>query len=86
MTASAKTVASPDPDRSVARVLDEAVMEILRAKAEGRVVSELWLNPAVYAEVARAKEREVARGNPLTLLDLEVVDSEMLEAGTVRVV
>jgi len=68
------------PDLSVIETLDDACGDILRAKWDRRLVSSLHVHPSVYRLVANAKQREMARGNVLILLGLELVSDDNVPA------
>jgi len=58
---------------SVAHALDDACVQALQAGQSGREVAVLRVGPSLYAEFARAKARELTRGEPLMVLGLRVV-------------
>jgi hypothetical protein len=65
---------------SIAHLLDGACVAILNGYRDGWTKpSELRVSPSGYELVALIKRDEVSRGNPLVLLDLEVVVDPSLD-------
>jgi hypothetical protein len=65
---------------SIVHLLDGACVAIIDGCRAGRMKpSELRVSPSGYESVALVKRDEVSRGNPLMLLDLEVVVDGSLE-------
>ena len=70
---------------SVARALDEARAQIVRAWDRGERPSYLLCSPALYALVADSKKPEIDAGRPLRLLGLLLVSSATMSDGEVAV-
>lgn len=58
---------------SLATVIDRAGLQILEHWAQGSQVRAIRVHPDVYSAITTARPREVARGFPLLLLDLELI-------------
>jgi hypothetical protein len=69
---------------SVAEVLDGVCTDILRAAYGGRPPTRMNVSPRVYELVAAAKAQELARGNPLMLLGLDLVSDESVTGNSAR--
>jgi hypothetical protein len=59
-------------DYNVAELLDDLAEAIVTSPDRGAGLRHLRVNPKVYDVIAEAKARELARGNPLLLLGMEV--------------
>jgi hypothetical protein len=57
---------------SLAVVLDRACEEILQAWEDGRRPTRLIVSPSAYEAITGARHREVQRGFPVLVLDLEL--------------
>jgi hypothetical protein len=71
----------PDPDLSavdhdpdLSAILDEVALEIERAWDRAERTSFLGLSPGLVSAVAQAKAREIAHGQILRLLGLEILE------------
>ncbi|MET7995730.1 hypothetical protein ABZU76_33040 [Amycolatopsis sp. NPDC005232] len=65
---------------SIVHLLDGACVAILNGYRDGRTKpAELRVSPSGYESVALVKRAELSRGNPLVLLDLDVVVDHSLE-------
>jgi hypothetical protein len=74
-------------DRYIAEVLDEACQQWLDKRNRGEdPPHEVRVNPIVYQTIADAKASDLARGNPLMLLGLDVVSAERVPPATVELV
>jgi hypothetical protein len=65
---------------SIVHLLDGACVAILNGYRDGWTKpSQLRVSPSGYESVAQVKRAEMSRGNPLVLLDLDVVVDHSLE-------
>ncbi|WP_326835233.1 hypothetical protein VSH64_09955 [Amycolatopsis rhabdoformis] len=65
---------------SIVHLLDGACVAIIDGFRNGRTKpSQLRVSPSGYESVALVKSAELSRGNPLVLLDLDVVLDPSLE-------
>ena len=70
---------------SLAVVLDEACERILQAQDEERSLTTIRASAPVYRAILAAKSDDLARGDPVMLLDLEVVPDLSLSGESVDV-
>jgi hypothetical protein len=59
--------------QGLAATVDDVCAAMLELPERAARPSTLRVNPQVYEAIARTKQREVGRGNPIVLLDLDVV-------------
>jgi hypothetical protein len=62
--------ASPVP---ISSLLDDLSSRVATAIAQGENPTQIHVEPRIYAAIAEAKARSLARGNPLLLFGLELV-------------
>ncbi len=77
--AQADVKVSPEPQVSLARLLDDARERLVQAWDREEEPQYLLVHPSLYEVVARQKAREVQRGRPLRLLGLLLVSSTETE-------
>jgi hypothetical protein len=72
---------------SIVHLLDDACTAILEGYRDGRTHPlELRVSDSAFETIARLKQVEVSRGNPLMLLDLAVVADRSLQHDATTVI
>jgi hypothetical protein len=65
-------------DVSIAQMLDDACPQILDAWYRNERPHYLRVHRSLYEAVAEAKASEIKRGNPVLLLGLEIIPSDVV--------
>ena len=71
---------------SLAIALDDACGQIHQAWREGRSPTAIVLGAALFETVRAARQRELASGSPLLLLDLSLIEDDDLVGNAVYVI